>query len=64
MEDDDHVTGPRGTEGGSGSLKKDFLIAEAKEAVKPFKSDFKRVDWYTIYVSTSRGSRNRKNARN
>jgi phenol 2-monooxygenase len=47
----DQVLGPVGTHGDGGPLNKDILIAEAKEAVKPFKLDFKRVDWHTIYVS-------------
>jgi len=52
MEDKNKVTGPIGTSGDGVSMSKDALIAEAKEAVKPFKLDFKRVDWYTIYVSS------------
>lgn len=37
--------------GGLGGLKLEAVIEEAQEAVKPFRLDFKRVDWYTIYVS-------------
>jgi len=45
------LTVPGGENGGVGSLKEEAVIAEAKEAVKPFRIDFKRVDWFTIYVS-------------
>lgn len=43
--------GPRGENGGTGTLKEEALIIEAQEACKPFKLDFKRVDWFTVYVS-------------
>jgi phenol 2-monooxygenase len=43
------VTGPAVENGG---LELEAVIEEAQEAVKPFRLDFKRVDWYTIYVSS------------
>jgi phenol 2-monooxygenase len=46
------VTGPAVENGGLGGLKLEAVIEEAQEAVKPFRLDFKRVDWYTIYVSS------------
>jgi phenol 2-monooxygenase len=45
------VAGPAVENGGLGGLKLEAVIEEAQEAVKPFRLDFKRVDWYTIYVS-------------
>ena len=51
MDDEDRVGGRRGSDEGDGSLQKEFFMAEAKEAVKPFTLEFKRVEWCTIYVS-------------
>lgn len=49
-----YVTGASGEVGGKGQLKEEAIIAEAKEAVKPFRLDFQRIDWFTIYVRIER----------
>jgi phenol 2-monooxygenase len=36
-------------------VTEEAVIAEAKEALRPFNVTFKKVDWFTIYVSV-RGS--------
>jgi len=66
MDDEDRVGGRRGSDEGDGSLQKEFFMAEAKEAVKPFTLEFKRVEWCTIYVSRLSGtpSSNERNTAN